>query len=329
MDDEEGRAAAGPPLSFSRLLPDRAPADRPSDGWQLEWLGATGLRRELSRTADGTVVSGFAYRRDGRAWFLSQDDVVARLTSRASQTIVLPAQSLFHIEHAHGPASFRNRFARGVTPKRLLGELARRLPDELVYEQREARLGFECAYEVGSDEVEPRERLIAQRRLARKHVGAVEQFRPKLFELNLLGSDERKSEFVAEVNEELGGTPASLVLRRGSILVRYAVSVCATSCFAVAIFHDSQRHRVAGDVGEIRTLYPGRVREPFPGGRWFFAHYGADRASRGLAILDRLLAAQPLDKRYQLNAVAAQRRAQAFWWEHVLVGTPATGERER
>jgi hypothetical protein len=177
-------------------------------------------------------------------------------------------------------------------------------------------------YEVGADEVEPRRRLIADGRLTRKLAGILEPFRSEVFELNLFGSDQEKSRFVDQVNCELQDTPASLVLRRESILPRYTVPMRITNWFTVVIYHDSQRHRVAGEVGEIRTLYPGRAREPFPGGRWFFAHYGADRRSRGLEILDRLAERRPLEKRYQLNAVAAQQRAQAFWWEHVLVGSP-------
>jgi len=251
--------------------------------------------------------------------FLYPDDAVARFTSPGGQTLILPAQSLFHVERAHGPSSGRNRFAEWITPERLLGELARRLPEEVVYEQREARLEFECNYPVGGEEVESRDRLVADGRVSRKLAGALEPFRSEVFELNLFGSDEQKSRFVAELNGELEGTPASVVLRRQSILVRYEVAVRMTSWFAVVIYHDSQRHRVAGQVGEIRTLYPGCVREPFPAGRWFFAHYGADRRSRGLEILDRLAERRPLEKPYQLNAVAAQRRAQQFWWEHALV----------
>ena len=320
-------AAAAPPLSSSPLLPDVAPPPSSSDAWQLEWLGCGDLRRELSH-AGGRVVSGFEYRSDGRAFFLYPDDPVARLTSSRGQTIVLPAQSLFHIERAHGPSSERNRFVEGITPERLLGELVRGLPDEVVYEQREARLEFECEYLVGGDEVAARSKLIRDGRLTRKLADALEPLRSQVFDLNLLGSKEQKLRFVAELNSELAKTPASLVFRRQSILAQYAVPARMTSWFAVVIYHDSQRHRVAGQVGEIRTLYPGRVREPFPSGRWFFAHYGADRASRGLAILDRLAERRPLEKTYELNAVAAQRRAQQFWWEHALVHPDGTKPEE-
>jgi hypothetical protein len=67
-----------------------------------------------------------------------------------------------------------------------------------------------------------------------------------------------------------------------------------------------------GDPDDLSGTSPGAV----PGGPWFFRRHAADRPSRGLAILEAVAAGRPLRKRYQMEAVEAQRRAQDFWWEH-------------
>jgi hypothetical protein len=265
------------------------------------------------------VLRGYEYRRREGAFFLEPHDVVARLTSPGGQTIVLLARSLFHIEQTHIGPQATSRFSDRVSVGGLLGELTRRLPDEVSYRYREARLEFACEKEMGSDVVAGRSELVAAGCLSASDSTAIEPFRSAVVELNLFGDKSDKHAFIAEANAKLRETAAAFVLRRQSIVAQYSIPALPTSWFSLVVYQDRNGGDLASGVGEIRTIYPGRVREPFPAGRWFFPRYGADRASSGLQILKRLKAGLPLEKTYQRQAVQAQRRAQDFWWEHALL----------
>jgi hypothetical protein len=273
----------------------------------------------------GRVLAGYEYTSAAGPRFLHQDDEVARLSSPSGQQIVLLARSLFHIKQTHQADALGSRFIDEISPIDLLGELGVRLPAEVVYSQREARLEFRCERLVGVDIVDTRPALRARGCITRATDVELESLRDEVFRLNLFGSAERKRELVARVNERLAGTRASLGFRRHSIVIQVDAEPTPTEWFSVAIYCDSHRARTAGAVGEIRTMYPGRVREPWPCGQWFFKHYGADRPSRGLAILDRLREGLPIERAYQRRAVLAQSRAQRYWWEHAILRPDPSG----
>jgi hypothetical protein len=270
---------------------------------------------------------GYEYRTREDTFFLEPHDHVAKLTSARGQTIVLPAQSLFHIEQTHLTPVVTSHFTDRVSIGWLLRELARRLPDDIIYADREARLEFRDEHPVGNDIVAARSDLVTAGRLSAWDSAAIEPFRQAVFELNLLGAKKELPVFAANANQVLAGTSASFGFRRGAIVVQHSIPPALTNWFSLVVYRDASDGGPASGVGEIRTIYPGRVREPFPAGRWFFARYGADRTSRGLEIHDRLVAGQPLEKTYQRTAVEAQRRAQEFWWEHAFTLPEASASR--
>jgi hypothetical protein len=307
-------------------MPSEVAKSLSAESWRLEWLDCQRLEPTLA-VASGRAIPGYEYRTREDTFFLKPHDHVARLTSARGQTIVLPAQSLFHIEQTHLAPVVTSHFTDRVSVGWLLRELARRLPDEIIYADREARLEFSDEHPVGNDIVAARSDLVATGRLSAWDSTAIEPFRQAVFELNLLGAKTELPVFAANANQALAGTSASFGFRRGAIVAQHSIPPALTNWYSLVVYRDASGGGPASEVGEIRTIYPGRVREPFPAGRWFFARYGADRTSRGLEIHDRLVAGQPLKKTYQRQAAQAQRRAQEFWWEHVLLEAPTDAER--
>jgi hypothetical protein len=196
----------------------------------------------------------------------------------------------------------------------LVRETVARLPLEIEYPAREARLEFQHTAPVGTDVIASRQELVADGRVAAKEAAGIDRFRREIVELNLFGSIDEQHAFIRRANEELAGTAMSFIFRRDTIVPHFAAPPAQTDWWTIVVIRTGRY-----EPAEIRTIYPGRVREPFCGGRWFFALYGADRASRGLAILELLSAERPLVKAYQRAAVEAQARAQRFWLEHGLV----------
>lgn len=77
------------------------------------------------------------------------------LKARGALAALDPGQiRLFHIEQAHQTDTSGSKFLDGISPIDLLGELASRLPAEVIYAQREARLEFQRARPAGVDIVE-------------------------------------------------------------------------------------------------------------------------------------------------------------------------------
>jgi hypothetical protein len=193
--------------------------------------------------------------------------------------------------------------------------------------QCEAKLELACKQEIGRDVIAARSELVAAGCLSVSDSEAIEPFRSTVVELNLFGDQDDKRAFVTEANRNLRETAAAFALRRHSIVPRYSLAPALTHWFSLVVYQDRNGGDLASGVGEIRTICPGRVREPFPADRWFFPRNGADRASSGLEILKRLAAGLPLETTHQRQAVQAQRRAQEFWWEHVLLEASTDAER--
>jgi hypothetical protein len=103
----------------------------------------------------GRLTQGLSIETREGAWFLDPGDVVARLTSPSGQQLVLPAQSAFHIQATYMGASATSRFNTGSLAM-LLSELGRRVPPEIIYDCREARLEFDLEATIGSDIVASR-----------------------------------------------------------------------------------------------------------------------------------------------------------------------------
>jgi hypothetical protein len=268
---------------------------------------------------------GYEYRMREGVFFLEPDALVAQLTSARGQRLVLPARSSFHIQEDHLGAGDGSRFAPDLTLGHLLREIARVLPPGIEFDGREARIEIRSDRLRGGDIVASRSDLLARGILSKATIGKLDSYKREAFDLNLFGDEAAKGRLLAAANEALDGGGVSLIERRLAIVPQFEAPARQTSWATLAIHRSSASAHLsptaAGgvrgqEVGEIRTIYPGRVTEPLPAGPWFFRHYGADRPSRGLAILDALAANRPLEKGYQRRAVEAQRRAQDFWWEH-------------
>lgn len=286
-------------------------------GWRLESLALDrpGLRRAVVASG-GRELVGYEYGSGDRAVFIKPDAILARLIGVGGQTIVLPARSLHHIERAHFHPGCVNRFADYVSVGSLLRDIARRLPAQLDPAEGQSRLQFEWAHEIGSDGLATRAELVSMGSLSAAGAGATSAYRHAVVQLNLFGDRRDKRAFVAEANRRLEGTGASFVVRGDSILVRHACPSPPTSSFSLVVDWSFDRR---ARVGAIRTIHPGRIRESLPAGRRFFSHYGLNRSVRGVAILDRLAVGLAIEDSFERAAVEAQRRAQDFWWQNVLL----------
>jgi len=280
---------------------------------------------------------GYEYRMREGVFFLEPDALVAQLTSARGQRLVLPARSLFHIQEDHLGGGDGSRFAHDLTLGHLLREVTRMLPPEIEFDGREARIEIRSDRLRGGDVIASRSDLVARRILSKTTIGKLDHYKREAFDLNLFGDEAAKARLCAQANETLDGEGASFIERRLAIVPQFQAPARQTSWVTLAIHRSRAGAHLsptaAGgirgqEVGEIRTIYPGRVTEPLPAGPWFFRHYGADRPSRGLAILDALAANRPLEKGYQRRAVEAQRRAQDFWWEHGFTTNGGQGAQE-